>query len=520
LRCARLAIENLEERIVLSPASYFEVRPFISSVAAGTAVAVTVRALDPTNMLDQSYTGQVGFSSSDGAAGLPAFYQFTAADHGVHTFPVTLRTAGRQTVTVTDTVQSNITGTAASTTEFLVPTPNSSPWGITVGPDNNLWFTEARKIGRITPGGLVMEFNFFNPNLDRAPREITVGSNSDLWFTVENDNSIGTITTAGRITGEFGAVQALNGPFGIAAGSDGALWFTEQAGNKIGRVPATGSPLFDQFTVPTSNSGPFGITAGPDGNLWFTELAAGKIGRITTAGMISEVGTPFDAAGITAGPDGNLWFTETSNKIGAITPGGITVGEFALPIAGSGPRYITAGPDGNLWFTEYLGNRIGQITTGGLITEFPVPTAGGGPRGITAGPDGNLWFTESNPAGNRIGRLIPGIDVTPAAADHLIFLQPPTDTAAGETISPPVMVAVVDQFGNVVTSDNTHIVTLSIGTDPSGGATLSGTLTVTVVNGVATFSDLSIDLAGDGYTLHATIGGGLLDIDTDPFSIT
>jgi hypothetical protein len=36
----------------------------------------------------------------------------------------------------------------------------------------------------------------------------------------------------------------------------------------------------------------------------------------------------------------------------------------------------------------------------------------------------------------------------------------------------------------------------------------------------ATFSDLAIDLAGDGYTLHATTGGSLPDIDSSAFNIT
>jgi hypothetical protein len=40
------------------------------------------------------------------------------------------------------------------------------------------------------------------------------------------------------------------------------------------------------------------------------------------------------------------------------------------------------------------------------------------------------------------------------------------------------------------------------------------------VSGVATFSDLSIDLAGAGYTLHARVGGGLPDLDSKPFNIT
>jgi hypothetical protein len=109
--------------------------------------------------------------------------------------------------------------------------------------------------------------------------------------------------------------------------------------------------------------------------------------------------------------------------------------------------------------------------------------------------------------------------VTAAEAHHLLFLQQPTHTAAGQTISPAVLVAVVDQYGNVVTSDSSDTVTLSLVPNPSGG-TLSGTLSGTVVNGVATFSDLSIDLVGDGYTLHATIGGSLSDIDSNAFSIT
>jgi hypothetical protein len=110
------------------------------------------------------------------------------------------------------------------------------------------------------------------------------------------------------------------------------------------------------------------------------------------------------------------------------------------------------------------------------------------------------------------------VSVSPAAADHLLFLQTPTDTAAGQTISPAVMVAVVDPFGNTVTSDNSDTITLTIGTNPGGG-TLSGTLTVTARGGLATFADLSIDLAGDGYTLHATTTG-LTDADSGAFRIT
>jgi hypothetical protein len=82
-----------------------------------------------------------------------------------------------------------------------------------------------------------------------------------------------------------------------------------------------------------------------------------------------------------------------------------------------------------------------------------------------------------------------------------------------------VVVEIVDAFGNVETGDTSDTVTLSLSTNPSGG-TLSGTLTVTVSGGVATFGDLSLDQPGGGYVLHATIGGGLPDIDSNPFNVT
>ena len=47
---------------------------------------------------------------------------------------------------------------------------------------------------------------------------------------------------------------------------------------------------------------------------------------------------------------------------------------------------------------------------------------------------------------------------------------------------------------------------MAIGTNPGGG-TLSGTNPVAAVSGVATFANLSIDKAGNGYTLTASAGG-------------
>jgi hypothetical protein len=85
-------------------ASTFGVTGFPTSVTAGVAGSFTVTAYDAYGNVATGYRGKVHFSSSDKKAVLPADYTFTASDNGVHVFTVTLKTAGQQTITVTDTV--------------------------------------------------------------------------------------------------------------------------------------------------------------------------------------------------------------------------------------------------------------------------------------------------------------------------------------------------------------------------------------------------------------------------------
>ena len=75
---------------------------------------------------------------------------------------------------------------------------------------------------------------------------------------------------------------------------------------------------------------------------------------------------------------------------------------------------------------------------------------------------------------------------------------------AGQTILPAVTVNIEDRFGNIVTNSSSQV-TIGFGANPSA-ATLFGTLTVSAVNGVATFTDLAISLAGVGYTFNASSG--------------
>jgi len=105
---------------------------------AGTAQNFTVTAIGPNGSTDTNYAGTIHFTSTDSHAVLPANYTFTAADAGVHSFSVTLETAGTQSVTATDTAnqctsgaESNITVVAAAASSLtLTGLPNPATAGI------------------------------------------------------------------------------------------------------------------------------------------------------------------------------------------------------------------------------------------------------------------------------------------------------------------------------------------------------------------------------------------------------
>lgn len=133
---------------------------------------------------------------------------------------------------------------------------------------------------------------------------------------------------------------------------------------------------------------------------------------------------------------------------------------------------------------------------------------------ITASTLGLQDVTIVNPDGQST--IASGcINVTPPLAAKLAFtVQPPSSSVSGSAFA--ATVTVQDASGNTVTSDNSNVtIALAGGTL---GANLAGTLTVQAVNGVATFTGLSVDKAGTGYTLHAT-DASLTPADSNAFAI-
>src|SRR5262249_38677991 len=85
------------------------------------------------------------------------------------------------------------------------------------------------------------------------------------------------------------------------------------------------------------------------------------------------------------------------------------------------------------------------------------------------------------------------LTVTAASGSSLIILTQPSSTAtAGVPFAQQPAVAIQDAYGNLRSSDNSTVVPAA---RTAGTGTLQGTLTATAVNGVATFANLSHNVA-------------------------
>jgi hypothetical protein len=348
-----------------------------------------------------------------------------------------------------------------------------------------------------------------------------IANASGATLTVTSSTIAGNVATPGNINGGTGG--------GIANFGTLAACNTILAGNSATNGPDLEGALGSQG---------YNLIGNAQGGSGFA--ASDRLNVDPLLGPLQDNGGPTQTMAVLAGSPalnaGDPAQLGTADQRGVVRSGGVNIGAYqasASALVLTAPATVTAGTAFDLAvqavdpFGQTAVGYTGTVTfsssdgQAALPSDYTFTTADAGMHtfaGATTLASAGSQTVTATDTGTAALTGSASVAVSPAAADHLLFLQPPTDSAAGQTISPAVVVAVVDAFGNVVTGDSGDAVTLSLGANPAGG-TLSGTLTVTVTNGVATFSDLSINLAGSGYALHARAGGGLTDIDSNPFAV-
>ena len=105
----------------------------------------------------------------------------------------------------------------------------------------------------------------------------------------------------------------------------------------------------------------------------------------------------------------------------------------------------------------------------------------------------------------------------PPVPTGLRFIVQPSNTGVNQPINPPVQVMAVDFNGNQVTGF-TGAITIDLAPNVLG-ATAYGTLTVNAVNGIATFSNIRINLVGVDFRLRAMFAGQTPIVTSNAFIV-
>ena len=231
---------------------------------------------------------------------------------------------------------------------------------------------------------------------------------------------------------------------------------------------------------------------------------------------------------MTRGPDGNVWFADSAGALGRVTldtrlglatppPSSVAAGNpFGLAVA---VTYSDTGAPA----TAYNGNvtvaiqaNPGGSTLGGTTTVAAVNGVATF-AGLTLNNVGNGYTLQATAAG--VAPVTTGtinVAAATATATHLVVTGQPTGTVGANTPFGLTVLAETDS-GNVDPAFNGPV-TIAPSGNPAGSS-LGGTLTVIARNGVATFAGLTLNNAGNGYTLQAT-SNGLVSVVTAPINVT
>ncbi len=187
-------------------------------------------------------------------------------------------------------------------------------------------------------------------------------------------------------------------------------------------------------------------------------------------------------------------------------PGSISIGAGALAYAMTMSNGVV-GRDPPAGFTTLVAGSDAMMV---IENDFALQAAIG-----PVNPQWTWYFADSPPS----TWLATVLALNPPL--HLAFTVQPSRTLPLMAIQPAVEVTALDALGNRVTTFNGPV-TIAIGhngsVNPLMAGTLSGTTTVTAVNGVATFSNLSIDQMGNGYTLVVS-AANVFGAESAPFNI-
>ena len=524
--------------ISIGPAAQlaFVTQPSGAQVGANLAPPVQVAVEDAAGNVITSATTVIAVALSNNTTGatLSGTLMQTASG-GVATFPdLKIDRTGTYTLTATGGTLPSVvssmfsigsgpmTGAAAKLAFAMQPSSITAGGSVTVSvqvqdANNNpvSTATNAITISGSTPSGGFPLVGTTQVNAVNGVASFTVTINqagNGVWLTA---------TSPGLAVAESNA-------FNVDAGAASKLVYLQQPQNA-----AVGAVIAPAVQVAIEDSAG-NILAGSSATVALTlNGGTGTLGGTTSVAASMGVAT-FN--NLTVSAAGSYTLSAASGTLPAAASSAFSIGSGS---SGSGNRLVfstqpTSTQAGNninvtVQVQDGNGNVVTSATNSITVSLFTNP--GGdtlmGTRTVSA-VNGAASFTlqlqraasgysfTATATGLNVGISV-AFDILPGAASKLSFYRnPPFSVTVGQVITPAVQVAVTDQYNNFVPSAS-NMITLALGNNPSG-ATLSGTLTVAAMNGIASFSDLTLDKQGNNLTLVAS-ATGFTNATSNPFQV-
>lgn len=456
-----LTVSGTQSAITVNPAaaSVLSIGGFPSTTTAGASQAISVTAKDAYGNTASGYLGTVHFTSSDGQASLPADYTFIGADAGVHNFAATLKTAGTQSVAITDTSNSSINGSqsgiAVNPAAASVLSVGGYPTATTAGASHNFTVTVKDAFGN-TASGYTGTVQFTSDDLQAVlPADYTFTSLDAGVHTFS-----ATLETAGTqsVTGTDAVSSSING-------SQAGITVSPAVASSLivaGFPSPTTSGTSQSFTV-TAMDAYGNVASGYTGTLHITSSDAQAVLPVDYAFVAADAGAhTFSATLKTSGAQSITATDVASSGVTGSQPGisvvatgqaaSVTVSGFPATTAGVAQSFtLTVKDAGGNVVTGYTGtiHFTSSDSKAVLPADYTFTAADAGVHTFSATlkTAGSQAITGTDTATSSVTGSQAGITVTAAAASTLAVAGFPTSTVAG--VAHSLTVTAKDAFGNI-----------------------------------------------------------------------
>ncbi len=506
-----------------------------SSGTAGQALSPSVTAAveDAFGNVVTSNTSTVTIAVASGPGGLTSGSTTSvAAASGVATFSnLVLDTSGSYTLAVSDSgLTGATTGTisvspGAASKVVLQQTPTSGTAGQALSPSVTAAVEDA--FGNVVTSNTSTE----TIAVASGPGGLASGSTTTAAATsgVATFSNV-VLDTSGSYTlkvTDGSLTSATSGTIGVSPATASKLVLQQTptsgtAGQALGTLTVAVTDAYGNVLTGNTSTVTIAVASGPGG------LTSGST---TSAVAASGVAT---FSNLVLDTSGSYTFTVTDSGLTNATTGTISVSPAAASklVLQQTPTSGTAGQALSPSITVAVEDAFGNVVTSNTSTV--TISVASGPGGLAASSttgvaavNGVATFSNlvlDTPGSDTLsvsdsgltGATTGTINVSPGAASKLVLEQTPTSGTAGQALSPSVTVAVEDAVGNVLTG-NTSTVTIAVASGP-GGWTTGSTTSATVMNGVATFSNLVLHTSGS-YTLTVS-DSGLTGATTGSISVS